>query len=227
MVALTAALLLGLALLANPLYFAPENLDGETPKYTYELSPVETEAQAEQALYQSESTLRCGTGADRVCALEREVLENGTLTYQGTILQDEDARHDPFRSQEARYAVVELDHSFYVPTVEGELGGPSEIRLEEVTAMEAVEHAAVPVERTDRKVQEGIEHGSVTSYDRPVPTMERLEPIEHDGQVYAVTGWRFDSTNDGQLVFTRFLLFIVGGVLTYYAWTRALWRAPT
>ncbi|OIB55445.1 hypothetical protein [Natrialba sp. SSL1] len=217
---LTATLLLvGISLLLNPLYLSPGNLDGQATEITYEVDTVETRTEASQALSLSESILSCGSQGERPCALERTVLEHGGLEFDGTLTDDQTGDHDVHQRQNARYDVVQLDGEYYVP----ELNQSEEttvLTLREVSMMEALEYAAIPSNEASDDVQTAVETGSVQLYDERVPEFEQALPIEHEGQLYAVDGVRYDGTPDHGLLFTRFALFFAGVTVIYFAWVR-------
>ncbi|ADD05417.1 uncharacterized protein Nmag_1844 [Natrialba magadii ATCC 43099] len=217
---LTATLLLvGISLLLNPLYLSPGNLDGEATEITYEVDVVETRTEASQALSLSESILSCGAQGERPCALERAVLEQGELEFDGTLTDDQTGDHDVHQRQNARYDVVQLDGEYYAPEL-NQTGETTVLTLREVSMMEALEHAAISSDEASDDVQTAVETGSVQLYDERVPEFEQALPIEHDGELYAVDGVRYDGTPDEDLILTRLGLFFAGVTAICFAWVR-------
>lgn len=215
----TLLLLVGIGLLLNPIYLAPGNLDGSGTEYTYEVAPVTNESVAESTVWRAEQTLRCGT--ERACALEETIAEEGALEYDGTIQTETRAgiwRWDPHSIAWNRYRLVTMDGDFYVPEQESTENGTL-LTHEPVSTWEALEHIAVPSDRATLAVRTAVETGSVTVYDRPVPEFERNDPIEHDGEIYTVTG-RASTWGGDEIVFGRILLFLGGAVAVGVAWRR-------
>lgn len=219
---LTATLLIvGISLLLNPLYLSPGNLDGEATEVTYDVSQVETDGELTptQALYSTESVLQCSDEGERPCALEREVLDRGQLEVEAALEEDRASNHDIHQLQNARYDVVQFDEAFYVPeTYQSE--ETTTLTLREVSAVEALEHTAIPSEEASDDVQTAVEKGSVQLYDERVPEFEQARPIEHDGELYAVDRVRYDGTPDYDLITMRLVLFVTGAWAIAFAWLR-------
>lgn len=215
-VVLTILLLVGIALLLNPLYYASDNVDGQASEITYEVDAVETEAETRQALIDAEAVLRCHTGFERPCALEREVAARGQLEVDGPIPDDRSERDDPYR-QDARYDVVELEDGFFVPETNETTNG-TVLTLRGVSPTAALEHVAVSSEETSADVRTAVETGSVQRTGERIPAFERGQPIEHDGEIYYRDAVRYDGTVVYDILVTRAVLFLGGTVLIGYAW---------
>ncbi|EMA46488.1 hypothetical protein [Halobiforma nitratireducens] len=204
---LTATLLIvGISLLLNPLYLSPENPYGEATEVTYEVAEIETQVEASQALSLSESILQCGGNGERPCALEREVLERGQLEVDGDLSEEQSDGHDVHQRQNARYDVVQFDEGYYVPETT-QSDETTTLSLRHVSEMEGLEHAAIPSDEASDDVQTAVETGSVRLYDERIPEFEQGQPIEHEGNLYAVDAVRYDGTPDADLLFARLILF--------------------
>ncbi|AFZ73828.1 hypothetical protein [Natronobacterium gregoryi] len=199
--------LLGVGLLLNPLYLYPDG--GGAPERTYHVTQVENETMAQQALGLSEDVLDCPGG--RSCALERDVLENGSVETDAFV----------YESNEASYSVVRIEGETYVPESHLEENG-TVLTLENVTPLEAVERAAVSTEQRSELVRETVETGSITVYGEQIGSFERNEILEHDGDYYYRHGLEWSGghwTADPSLVTVRVVLTLLGsGLVAYSGW---------
>lgn len=219
-VALSVGFALGLALLVGPLYLSPAPLLGETTATTYEVERIDTPAEAEQVLFEAESALLCGADSERACALERQILENGSLT-RTDVRQTDSETFEPYQFRDSRYSVVEIDGDWYVPVAE-QSGDATTLSLTEVSTMATLDSTAVSAANVDEAAREGIENGEVRVHDRKVPVFERGEPVQHDGEIYAATEIRSDGGPDQRLLAGRVLLFGLGAVLVGWMWVLAV-----
>lgn len=213
-------LLVGCSLLLNPVYYAPNNVDGEASEITYEIAPVETEAEARQALIESNAVLQCETSIERPCALEREVVAQGQLEAEidGPIPDEGSERYDPYRHG-TRYEIVELEDGFHLPETTETTNGTA-LTLREVSPTAALEYVAVSSEATDDDVREAVETGSVSLTGERIPEFERGQPIAHEGEIYALDGVRYDGTVVYDILATRGVLFLSGVLPIGVAWLR-------
>jgi len=216
-VVLSVLFIAGIVALLNPLFLAPENLDGSATEVTYTLSEVETEAEARQALLESETTLLCGTGGERPCVLEQQVAAQGELEFAGTLSDDQASMIDPSQRQNARYAVVQLSDEYVIPESERTENGTL-LTHRPVSKTEALEHTALQENQITPEIEEAIETGSVTVYDSQIAALEQNYPISYAGSVYRVDSIQYDNTDNPELLFIRMSLFIVGIILVSLAW---------
>ncbi|WP_049923007.1 hypothetical protein [Halopiger djelfimassiliensis] len=211
----TAVLLvLGIGLLLNPIYLYPDDLTGTGTVSTYDVEPVTNESTAKGVLFRSDRTLKCGT--ERPCALEREIAENGPVEYE-PVVQRRDSK-TPYQRAWNRYALIAIDDGYYVP-VERSTENGTLLAHRELSTMDALEHIAIPSDRASADVREAIETGSVTLIDRRLPEFESGDPIEHEGEIYRVTGFSSGSGRSG-LWLLRLLLGLVGTTCITIAWER-------
>ncbi|WP_224335992.1 hypothetical protein [Haloprofundus halobius] len=211
----TLLLLFGIGLLLNPVYLYPNNLDGTEPVVTYEVEPVENESRAESVVAFSEQTLTCGT--ERACALEREVAERGSIEYNHSVAEREEAHLDPTQQRWARYNLVAIDGQFYAPEVRQD-GERTMLTHRELSTMEALDHIAVPSNETSPEVRRAVETGSVTVVDHRIPEFERGDPIAHEGEVYAVAGRSYSWGLSENVLVWRGLFVLVGVTSVAVAW---------
>ncbi|WP_247729619.1 hypothetical protein [Halovivax limisalsi] len=209
---------LGLALLLNPFYLYPDG--GGDFKVTYHVVEIGNESGAEAALQQSEQVLHCP--GERPCALERQILETGSVEYDGFIEDYEAARADPRTSEAPRlYPVVSIEGDLYLPESEY-VDNRSILTLSNVSGMEAIEHASVDAADRSTEVREAVETGSVTVYGEHIDDFEQNLIIEHDGSYYWQHRYHFRGghwTGDGGLWGARALLYTLGGgLLAYSGW---------
>ena len=214
----SVVLVVGIGLLLNPVYFAPDTFDGTAPEVTYEVEPVQNETVAERVVSFSEQTLSCGT--ERACALEQEIAERGSLEHDGMIEENPRVHWDPYANSWDRYNLVMIGTEYYVPEQEW-TGNETVLTHRQVTPMEALEHIAIPAEQTSPEVRETIESGSITLVDKQLPALERGEAIEHEGDIYHVTRRTYSSEVGDGVLYSRILLFAAGVGLVATAWT---WR---
>lgn len=214
---LTSLLLIGISMLLNPVYLSPENPDGEGTEITYEVDEVETDGEAKQALYEAEATLLCGVGAERSCALEREIVAQGSVEFDGTFPEQRADADDAGYRQNARYELVQFEDGFYVPETD-RTGNTTLLTLREVSRTDALEHIAVSSDNTSSDVRNAIETGSVRIVDERISVLEQGRPIEHEGDIYYVDVVESDNTVDYDLLFVRLLLFVTGTILIAFAW---------
>lgn len=205
-IAVVGIALLGVGLIFNPLYFYP---DGGGVERTYHVEQIENEVMASQALGLSEDVLGCGR--DRPCALESQVLEEGSVELDARMYDDESSW----------YSVVRIGNGTYIPT--HQVGdNETTLTLEEVSEMEAVKELAVPADEQREEVQKAVETGSVTVYDERIDTFERHQVLEHEDDYYyhkkyegVGTHW----TRDGGLTLVRATLFLIGsGLVAASGW---------
>jgi len=200
----------GTILVLNPFYLYSDGGGHET---TYQVEQIENDEMASQALSNSDQVVMCP--GIRLCAAEEPAAENGGVEYDGHVDQ-----FDEWTT--GWYAIVVIDGQPYLPEDEYQ-NETVRLTLTEVDEMEAVEHAAKPVEESERPtdVRTAIETGSVTLYGDRIDMLERNEIIEHDGEYFMLTGSAGSShwTEDGTLGFTRAILSLLGiGLLVYYGW---------
>lgn len=201
--------LLGIALVANPLYLYPDG--GGHYEATYEVERINDKETATTALQASEQVLHCP--GERPCALEEEILDAGSVEY--------DLDHQ--EGDQRWYRVIWMDGDTYAPseTYDDET---IVFTLEEVERMEAVERVAVPATERSEEVREAVETGSVTVYGEQVEDFEQHMIIEHDGEYYhraryEVRGGHW--TANWALPSVRMALFALGGGLLVYS---GLWH---
>jgi hypothetical protein len=215
-IVLTSMLILGVGALLNPLYIVPGNVDGTATETEYELSEVETEAEAYQALSQSEATLQCG--GERPCVLERQIAEQGRIEVDGTLGGRQAYNTDPSQRQNARYNLVQFGDRFYVPET-NRTGNTTVLTHRELSVLEATEHAAIPSTQTSPEVRHAVETGSVRLFDEQISAFEQSYLISHNRTVYYVDVVRYSNTVNEQLIFLRLILFATGAVLVMEAWS--------
>lgn len=212
-----ALVLLGGALVANPLYLYPEG--GGDFKKTYHVERIENESVASQALGLSDQVLSCP--GERPCALETRVLESGGVEYDGYLPPGDDYSHALDRKNPRWYPVVRIGGETYLPEAES-ADETIELRLVEADDTEAVERAAVPADERSPEVREAVETGSVTVYGERVDAFERGEIIEHDGEYFYRAGYVVVAghwTGGPLLAGLRAVLFVVGcGLLVRSGW---------
>ncbi|ELY46986.1 hypothetical protein [Natronorubrum bangense] len=215
-IAVAGIALLGLILMLNPFYFYPDG--GGDFEVTYHVEEIENESVAEVALLQSEQVLHCP--GERPCALERQILETGSVEYDGFIDDYEEARDDPLTSEDPRlYPIVRIEGEMYLPESEYE-NNRTILTLSNISSMDAVEHASVDAEDRSKEVREAVETGSVTVYGERVEEFEQNLIIEHDEDYYWQTRYRSQGghwTAGGNLSGVRVVLFTLGGGLLAYA----------
>lgn len=216
-IAVSGVALLGLVLLLNPLYLHPDG-SGEY-KVTYHVEAIETEVGAEAALQQSEQVLQCP--GERPCALETQILEAGSVEYDGFIDDSEEFRNDSRITNDPRwYPVVTMAGEPYVPESEYK-DNKTVLTLSEISNIEAVERTAVDAAERSEEVQEAVETGSVTVYGEHSSDFEQNKIIAYDGEYYWQTRYQSQGywlTGSG-LIGVRVALFLSGsGLLAYAGW---------
>jgi hypothetical protein len=192
-------LLVGVALLANPLYLYPENVSYETD-VTFEAQQIDEIPQhgrlGMDLRYGSlETNIHWCPGTGRECAIAEALADGQTLTY------DIPSHHDPSDDDEplhADYDYVRLtdgQDSFYRPTQTVE-NGSVVLSLEQVDE-ETVMQAAAEEYHSGRPLHAAVENGTTTVVEDEV---YRDGPIlvERNGTYYVVravesdrhpTGW--------------------------------------
>lgn len=195
--------LFGIALLFNPFYLVPDG--GSGYEQSYQIRQIENETTAGQALGLSEDVLDCE--GERPCVLEQHVLEEGPV--ETDIYVDDSER---------RYSVVKIGMDMYIPEEQVE-ENVTVLLLEEVSKMEAVEHAAVPAEERPDEVREAIESGSITVHGEQIEGFERGEIYEYNGEYYHQYGGAFRAGTDYTLFVVRVLLILLGsGLIAFSGW---------
>jgi len=206
LLALVLIVLLGVVLVANPLWLAPGGAGQYT--MTYHVDPVENESIAQQAIGLSEQVLECP--GERACELERRVHEEGPIEADGPITADE-----------RRYPVVRIDGDLYRPVVRT-AGDSTVLALESLSPEEAVEAAAIPVSEFRSDVRTAVETGSVTVVGDRIGAFERGQIVEHENEFYYREASAFRGgywATAPVLPLVRGLLVAVGcGLLTYAGW---------
>ncbi|QCC51148.1 hypothetical protein [Halapricum salinum] len=200
--------LVGVGLLLNPVYLFPQ---GGESGHRYWTEEIGSNATAKQALYGSDDVL---TTNARATALETQVLRRDGLSVNGSVRSD------------ILYRVVSFRGEFYHPTQHQTENG-TRLSLGHLTPMEAVEHAAIPLDETAQPVHTAVETGSVTVYGHPVGTFERERIVEDDGDYYWVDRWRGVSSmaDEESALVLRLCAFLAGIGCLLYAGER-LWRMP-
>ena len=195
-------IVVGIVLLANPLYLYP---DGGGTERTYEVTTLTDESVAEDVLLDSDRVLRCP--GERACVLEERILEEGTVESEYVV--ERNLRYDIVGH------VTAGESTWYVPE-ENATDDGTILTLREVSATEAVEYTAVSLSDPSPEVREGVETGSVTVHGEPVETFEDRRIIEYHGEQYAAVGTRSSThwTEDGGLLHARLILFASGLVMT-------------
>lgn len=212
---------LGIGLLLNPLYLYPDDLTGSGTVRTYDVEPVSNETVADGVLFRSDRTLSCGS--ERPCALEREIAENGSIEYDHAVQRRDPST--PYQRAWNRYELVSIDDGYYVPEERSTENG-TVLTHRELSTMEALEHVAIPSEEASLDAREAVETGSVTLIDRRLPEFERGDPIEHDGEIYRVTGFSGESDRSGVWLL-RLLIGLVGVTCIAVAWHRRGQQSPS
>lgn len=215
----TLLLIVGIGLLLNPVYFAPDTLIGGSTEITYGVEPIEEDHVARHVVRTSGQTLQCDS--ERSCVLETEIAEQGSVEYNGTVQPDTDqfARWDPLRDARNRYHLVAIDGEFYIPAQES-TDNSTVLTHEPVSTDEALGYLAVPTEYASTGVQTAIEQGSVTVIDTTIPEFESDYPISDGGTFYHVTRHSSDGGIAADVFFGRFFLWSLGSALVFHAWKR-------
>ncbi|WP_152419157.1 hypothetical protein [Natrinema gari] len=197
----------GLVLILSTSYFYPEG--GGDRKMTYNVEKIENESMAEAALMLSDQTLTC-PGA-RECVFEEEVHEEGPLKYNGQI------------DRGPSYPVVQIEGITYIPK-HNISGNNTEFTLQEISAINAIEYAAIPVEDQSSEVQKAVKTGSVTVYDKEVQSFEQGDILEFENEYYYKTGKQSQPTSwvaGSGTTIVRSAICIAGGLLIFLAGKRA------
>ena len=198
--------LVGVVLLANPFYLYP---DGGGAERTYDVVALTDNSSAEDALLDSDRVLRCP--GERVCAIEEQIIENGSVEYD----------HTP--GQNGYYDVVGYvatgERTWYVPEADG-TGDRTVLTLREVPPTKAVEHVAVSISDPAPEIRAGVTAGSITVHGEPIDLFEDREIIEYEGAYYAATGSQSSThwTQDHGLLTIRLFLFASGVVMIAAGW---------
>lgn len=83
-----------------------------------------------------------------------------------------------------------------------------------MSPIEAVEHAAVPVDEHRSEIREGVRTGSVTVHGERIEAFERNSIISDDGSYYWNSGFHYRSTgtvlHGTGLLVTRCVLYALG-----------------
>jgi hypothetical protein len=159
--------LLAIVLFFNPLYFYPDG--GADSSVTYTIGQITTKEEAVQALSLSSDVLDCP--GERPCALESEIIENGTRTYDERVQRGQS------------YAIVRHDGNLYRPTNRVQMDH-TVLSVDQTTPMRAVEYAAVSVENSSKDVRRAIKMGEVTVTGTGVEALEQGRIIETGGEYY-------------------------------------------
>lgn len=208
--------LLGVALVLNPIVLYP---GGGGVERTYHVEQIENETAAAVAIIHAEdqkSIVDCP--GVRLCALEEQILKEGSVEYDGHLQWFE----EPWTSYERPgwYPVVRIDSQPYLPEHESGEDG-TVLTLTEITHMDAAKHVAVSTADRPPEVQEAVETGSVTVHGERIGAFERGEIIEHDGEYYRPTRFTMRShwTDGNALIVVRSVLYAIGiGLLTFSGW---------
>jgi hypothetical protein len=175
--------LLGLVLLATPVYAYPAGVTGQ---FIYDAERVDVSEPREPGLtlVRAGNVVECP--ADRECGLEHRVHENGPVTL-------EDAREIGL---DDRYRVVRFDDGYYAPTATGEGDGDGSVTYghEPLSEREALARAALETDtlgHASPAARRAVGHGTVVT-DGPVPAATRNLVVSDDGAFYTVELRRYD-----------------------------------
>jgi hypothetical protein len=175
--------LLGLVLLANPVYAYPAGVTGQ---FVYDAERVDISEPREPGLtlVRAGNVVQCP--ADRECVLEGRIRENGSVTT-------EDAADV---GRDGRYRVVFFDEGYYAPTAtsEGDLDGSVTYGHEPLSEREALARTALDTDtlgHASPTARRAVDHGTVVT-DGPVPEATRNLVVRDDGNYYTVELRRYD-----------------------------------
>jgi hypothetical protein len=219
--------LLGVTLLANPLYLYPEGVSYETT-YTYEAAPID------YLPYDSQTTTEfksCGWNPlqSAECAFVEEMADGDAVEVR---LDADRGVDDEFWS----YDYVRANGRYYEPnatleendTLEGDETGESRtltLSLEPVSEETVKRAMSEDLDGVPRYAREALRNGSVNVTEEHVGEPDRFY-VRHEGRYYVVepvtservpTGWGYKEPSDVQIDAMRLGGWIAGIAL--------IWRA--
>lgn len=213
--------LLGVALLANPLYLYPENVSYETT-YTYEATETDRIPHHADIDTEIERCSLIGVGSD-TCVVARDMAsgEPVEVPLEDSEETAENLRDDLFWE----YDFVSVGSSYYEPNVTV-ANRAVRLSLDPVAEQTVRETAAEPLDETPRYVRWAVENGTVNVTEEQVPYEARYFYVEHENTYYLVepvrservpTGWGWREPSDVAVDAMR-LVGWIGGVAL-------IWRA--
>jgi hypothetical protein len=192
--------LLGVTLLANPLYLYPENVSHGTT-YTYETTETDripqrtdTHTDIERCDLNDFGSDTCVVASDMASGDPVEVsLADGEVSLADGEVTAGNIDEELFRA----YDFVRLESRYYEPTAIVE-NRTLRLSLNPVSEQSVKQTAAEDLEETPQHVRWAVENGTVTLTGAQVPYEARHFYVEHEGAFYAVeptaserrpTGW--------------------------------------